>query len=121
MGEEDREAHRRVDRLHHADDPFRRDHEAAFADARSRAGAERDREVVGAAAALQRLRGDEAPLQLAAEAEDLAQPVIVCFERRNAGSGKSERVAAELLTLGREIRAAPLLGAALQPHERRDQ
>ena len=72
-----------------------------------RSGAQRDREVVGAAASLQRLRGDESPLQLAAEPEELAQPVVLRLERRDARRGERERVAPQLLALRRQIRAAP--------------
>ena len=119
MCEQDREAHRRIDCLHHAHDPLGCNDEAAIADPSLRACAQGDGEILGAAAALQRFGRDESPLKFRTESKELAQPVVLRLERRNACSGESECVAAQLDPFGAQVRGPPALGAFLQADEGR--
>ena len=121
MGEKNRDAHRRVDGLHDAHHALGGDDQAPLANPGSRAGTQGDREVVDATASLERLSRDEAPLQLASQAEDLPEAIVLRFQSGNARGGEGECIATQLFTLRGQIRATPFLGAALQPHERRDE
>ena len=121
MRKENGETHCWIHRLHDTDDALRSDDEAALGHARLRAGAQCDGEIFRATATLQRFSRNEPPLDLRAESEQLAQPVVLGLECGNARGGERQGIAPQLDALGGEVRGAPSLRALLQTHQRRDE
>src|SRR6185312_14005920 len=113
--------HRVADhRIHVIDDPdqtFRRDDGTELQHACARAGAQRNAELIAYAAAMQRLRGDEAPLEPAAESKDLAQARVLGFEGLYTHLAQCDRIALRHHGVVHRECAPALFGALLQPEQ----
>ena len=122
MRVQDRDAHLGIDGLHQSHDAFGRHHRAVLRDASLAAGGQGQRSdhVFRASGGVQRLGGDEPGAQATPEAEQLAQPLVLDGQRLGLEYLERQRIALDGLALALQPRGAPALGAALQPHERRD-
>jgi hypothetical protein len=115
-----RDALRRIDRQDDPDQTVRCHDRAIWIDARSGAGRQDQIERVRAVGRVDSIRGNESPIEAAAEAEELPQALVLALQNRDLEYLECQAVPLRGLALARQPGRAPPLSASLKAHERDD-
>ncbi len=118
MGPEHCMAHRRIHGIDDADQSFGREDRTEPSHAGKRSRREDYSRLVADAAAVQSLRGNEAPPQACPESDQLPQPVVLPLERAGFHGRQRHAVRDRGFRLRHEERLTARLRAPLEHHER---